>query len=332
MAALDALLEIFLSDVQLIEYISKGVRKSISDAKSQNYSHIVSNKIDQAFEDLQLANLVAAFLEKTLTKNERSTPEYSDTEPTKVSKLKRKVKKEATSAEPDFNQTQYINPQSLDLEVNEEQSLPSDAGGILDSPDQHCTMERESLNRPPSPRSPELKLFEGNVEDPPSFEETGNQNAPNLSPANPLSGIDRSDHERDYSDSDFEVASPDKSLHEFAEPTSKAEKKVNFPQNLVSDTFVLREKHAPEDIPDLFYTQEESMRFQYDLDRETQRADSDGVSWLDWMMERSEEDRLKHEEEDELLQHEYQDYWEGNERYQEEEEEGEESQSGDEMW
>lgn len=45
-------------------------------------------------------------------------------------------------------------------------------------------------------------------------------------------------------------------------------------------------------------------------------------------MKRTEEDRLKHEQEDERMQSEFHDYWEGNDQY-EEESQSEEDMSND---
>lgn len=124
------------------------------------------------------------------------------------------------------------------------------------------------------------------------------------------------------------VLSPDTKWNpETDNPQCRQSRRVNFLDGLISETFIHREKHSPEDVPDLFYTHDESIKFQYDYDREAQRADNEGISWLDWMMKRTEEERKKHEVEDDLLQQEYQDYWEGNDQYEEEE-----SQSEDEMW
>jgi hypothetical protein len=329
--AAQALLEIFLSDAHLIEYISKGVQKSLKDSKSQNYSKIVSSTIDQAFEELQLVDLVATFLEKSLSEA-RTTPEYSETEPTNPAKVKRKIKKEQ---EPplsiDFNQTQYIDPHSLELDVDEQSvTKESDIFPPPDSPGQNQHRRTESESLIIGNESPDPKISSDRLKSPPSLIESVREESRPISSSVNLSENGHSVHEEDYSGSDFEGTSPEKSSHEnenwFHETETKPKRTVNFLDGLVSDTFVHREKHALEDVPELFYTQDESMKFQYDYDREAQRADSDGVSWLDWMMERTEEERLKHEEEDELHQHEYQDYWEGNEQYEEE------SQSGDEMW
>lgn len=112
-------------------------------------------------------------------------------------------------------------------------------------------------------------------------------------------------------------------------PIKPKKRQVNFVEGFVSDMFVHREKHTPEEVSQLFYTQNEAMRFQYDYDREAQRADNEGVDWLKWMMNRSEEDRIRHEQEDESEQYMNQDYWEDNDQYDQYEEE---SQSGEDMW
>lgn len=167
-------------------------------------------------------------------------------------------------------------------------------------------------------------------------------------------GDDGDDEEHNYSN-DFEtnIQSPEKSIIQTTnqdqnnisninnnniniinnKKLNKHQRQVNFVEGFVSDTFVHREKHTPEEVSQLFYTQDEAIRFQYDYDREAQRADKDGIDWLNWMMGRSEEDRIKHEQEDELEQYHQQDYWEDNDQYElEENEDDYNSQSEEDMW
>lgn len=108
------------------------------------------------------------------------------------------------------------------------------------------------------------------------------------------------DHDHDYSN-DFEEAAPEQ----------EARRGVYFPEDVVSSTVYHRMKYQPEEAADLFYTQEESMQFQYDYDREMNRAEEADLKWYDWIMGRSEEQLLADEEEDAALREEaYNSYWE----------------------
>lgn len=96
-------------------------------------------------------------------------------------------------------------------------------------------------------------------------------------------------YDYEYSMNDFETSmsssSPGKSNHPsvvklFPYPKQgkkKHQNQVNFVDGYVSDTFIHREKHDDEDVPQLFYTQNEAMQFQYDYDREAERALRDGL-------------------------------------------------------
>eukprot|EP00602_Paraphysomonas_sp_CaronLab_P006455 CAMPEP_0185032506 /NCGR_PEP_ID=MMETSP1103-20130426/20641_1 /TAXON_ID=36769 /ORGANISM="Paraphysomonas bandaiensis, Strain Caron Lab Isolate" /LENGTH=347 /DNA_ID=CAMNT_0027568435 /DNA_START=232 /DNA_END=1272 /DNA_ORIENTATION=+ len=130
-------------------------------------------------------------------------------------------------------------------------------------------------------------------------------------------------HADDYSD-DFEGnvsgMSPSKDVE-------KGARRVTFVEGIVSDTFFHRQKYAPHELSELFYTHEEAMQFQFDFDREAQRADSDGKEWTEWIMERSEEQLEQDAIEDAAMQDDFRDYWEGNEAY-----EDSPSGSSNDMW
>jgi hypothetical protein len=316
---IDTLVHTFLSDDQLIEYIARDVKRYLKENRCQNQlnrSKIVSQTIDRTFEELHLSELVTAFLERTTPKISLTSPEYSETEPTKFLKSKRKGKKrdevfyeEHPTVELDFNQTQYINPENISIQFDQPTNLRQKSKGTDDVTGQ---IQIELPDEANSPDEVPISCLS-----PPQVS----------SPARNISQDEYSVHE-------FEVMTPEPEIPTLSpetkpnpDPENPQSRRVNFLDGLISDTFVPREKHSPEEVPDLFYTHEESIKFQYDYDREAQRADTEGITWLDWMMKRTEDDRKKHEEEDDLLQHEYQDYWEGNDQY-----EDEESQSGDEMW
>jgi hypothetical protein len=317
--AIDTLVHTFLSDDQLIEYIARDVRKCLKENRSQhhlNCARIVTQTIDRTFDELHLSELVATFLERTTPKILLPAPEYSESEPTKFSKSKRKGKRrqeesvsieEQRSVKIDFNETQYINPERLNFQLDE-------------STQSETTFDRDN--------SPNKEIANQDVEYPQKESQldpiSNELDLPTEEPISPHPSPTRDLSQDEYSIQQFE-GSPETIQKPDTETIPKS-RHVNFVDGLISDTFIHREKHTPEEVPDLFYTHDESIKFQYDYDREAQRADSEGISWLNWMMKRTEEERKKHEEEDDLLQHEYQDYWEGNEQYDEE------SQSGDEMW
>lgn len=65
--------------------------------------------------------------------------------------------------------------------------------------------------------------------------------------------------------------------------------RVNFITGLVSET-QYRDKVTPSERPLLFYTPEEENQFSLDITREHERADEMGLSWIDWIERRTDED------------------------------------------
>jgi hypothetical protein len=58
--------------------------------------------------------------------------------------------------------------------------------------------------------------------------------------------------------------------------------RVHFEQEVVSDVFIIREKYARHEIPDLFYTHDESIQFTSDYNRESIKAEALGLTWSEW--------------------------------------------------
>jgi hypothetical protein len=75
-------------------------------------------------------------------------------------------------------------------------------------------------------------------------------------------------------------------------------RRVVFHENVVSDVFLTRYKFDRCEVADLFFTVEEGYQFQVDFDRELDRAKEANKGWLDWIMERTDEEAARHEAED----------------------------------
>ena len=69
--------------------------------------------------------------------------------------------------------------------------------------------------------------------------------------------------------------------------------RVRFVDNIVSDVFFVREKYARHEVPDLFYTHDESLKFTSDYNRESMKAEALGLTWYEWWENRTEEDVAK---------------------------------------
>ena len=65
---------------------------------------------------------------------------------------------------------------------------------------------------------------------------------------------------------------------------------MRFIDEVVSDVFFVREKYARHEVPDLFYTHDESLKFTSDYNRESVRAEALGMTWYDWWEARTDED------------------------------------------
>ena len=70
---------------------------------------------------------------------------------------------------------------------------------------------------------------------------------------------------------------------------SEKENRVRFANSIVSDVFLSRYKYDNEQVAELFFTREEGLKFQLDFDREFERASAENKEWIDWIMERTEE-------------------------------------------
>lgn len=77
-----------------------------------------------------------------------------------------------------------------------------------------------------------------------------------------------------------------------------SEKKVEF-SNPVVTVVNERDKCSKEEIGELFYTHDESIKFENDYARELEKAEILGLSWTDWIEKRTEEDVLREELEEE---------------------------------
>ena len=69
--------------------------------------------------------------------------------------------------------------------------------------------------------------------------------------------------------------------------------RVRFVEDVISDVFVVREKYARHEVPDLFYTHDESLKFTSDYNRESMKAEALGLTWYEWWENRTDEDVAK---------------------------------------
>eukprot|EP00596_Hydrurales_sp_CCMP1899_P010095 CAMPEP_0119040022 /NCGR_PEP_ID=MMETSP1177-20130426/9823_1 /TAXON_ID=2985 /ORGANISM="Ochromonas sp, Strain CCMP1899" /LENGTH=577 /DNA_ID=CAMNT_0007004667 /DNA_START=311 /DNA_END=2041 /DNA_ORIENTATION=+ len=74
--------------------------------------------------------------------------------------------------------------------------------------------------------------------------------------------------------------------------------RVHFDQEVVSDVFFIREKYSRYEVPELFYTHDESIQFTSDYNRESIKAEALGMTWSEWWELRTDADVLKDSEED----------------------------------
>ena len=99
-----------------------------------------------------------------------------------------------------------------------------------------------------------------------------------------------------YGSDDFEMMD-----YENDDKVSAANRRrVRFPRDsVVSDVFVTRDKYSGEQVEELFYTQDEAMRFSLAYSKESMQAEMAGQTWYDWWQDRDEDDVLKDEQEEE---------------------------------
>jgi hypothetical protein len=77
-----------------------------------------------------------------------------------------------------------------------------------------------------------------------------------------------------------------------------SEKKVEF-SNPVVTVINERDKCSKEEVSELFYTHDESIKFENDYAKELEKAEVLGLTWADWIAKRTEEDILREEQEEE---------------------------------
>lgn len=82
-----------------------------------------------------------------------------------------------------------------------------------------------------------------------------------------------------------------------AAPISMIDRKVNFKNPLIT-AINEREKCSREDVSQLFYTHDESMKFEHDYAKELEKAEILGLSWNDWIERRTDDDILRDEAEE----------------------------------
>jgi hypothetical protein len=87
--------------------------------------------------------------------------------------------------------------------------------------------------------------------------------------------------EEDTGDYSYEYDEEEEEAVEGGAGVSKGERRVRFPDHIVSDTFYHRLKYAPDEVAELFYTHSEAMQFQYDYDREATKAEAEGREWTE---------------------------------------------------
>ena len=108
--------------------------------------------------------------------------------------------------------------------------------------------------------------------------------------------------EAGYGSDDFEMMD-----YEADKPNRK---RVRFPrESVVSEVFVTREKYNGAETEELFYTQDEAVRFSLDYSKETMKAEMAGQTWYDWWQQREEEDVIRDEEEEAKNARAYQNSW-----------------------
>eukprot|EP01035_Chromulina_nebulosa_P017481 gene17481-23034_t len=98
----------------------------------------------------------------------------------------------------------------------------------------------------------------------------------------------------DYLD-DFDV--DDNANHEDVQSANNTNN-IRFADPLISDVIAI-DKCSKDEIPTLFYTHDETVKFENDYSREAQKAELLGITWSDWIAKRTDEDVVKDELEDE---------------------------------
>eukprot|EP00595_Chromulina_sp_UTEXLB2642_P001093 CAMPEP_0196767294 /NCGR_PEP_ID=MMETSP1095-20130614/38574_1 /TAXON_ID=96789 ORGANISM="Chromulina nebulosa, Strain UTEXLB2642" /NCGR_SAMPLE_ID=MMETSP1095 /ASSEMBLY_ACC=CAM_ASM_000446 /LENGTH=254 /DNA_ID=CAMNT_0042134557 /DNA_START=228 /DNA_END=989 /DNA_ORIENTATION=- len=73
---------------------------------------------------------------------------------------------------------------------------------------------------------------------------------------------------------------------------------IKFADPLITSVIAI-DKCSKDEIPTLFYTHDETVKFENDYSREAQKAELLGISWSDWIAKRTDEDVAKDELEDE---------------------------------
>ena len=77
---------------------------------------------------------------------------------------------------------------------------------------------------------------------------------------------------------------------EVAKRGAAAKRKVHFPVNAVSETFLMRPKYEQDEISDLFYSNDETILFSTEYENEYRKADGLNMSWYDYKFSRTEEE------------------------------------------
>ena len=86
-------------------------------------------------------------------------------------------------------------------------------------------------------------------------------------------------------------------FEELDDEEDELRRRVRFKPQPVSDVFVTRDKYAEDEVPELFYTAEETHKFSADYTKEMYRAKLVEETWYEWWEKRTEKE-WEHDDEE----------------------------------
>lgn len=89
-------------------------------------------------------------------------------------------------------------------------------------------------------------------------------------------------------------------IEEIIDDSNISASKVKFVEPIVTDVIFI-DKVPKTDLSYVFFTNEESMKFEYEYSKELERAEVLGMSWMDWMNNRTDDDIARDEAEEQFL-------------------------------
>ena len=117
--------------------------------------------------------------------------------------------------------------------------------------------------------------------------------------------IDNTDHEislhrlaEDNESSPLEDANNTTQNKSDGSVNQKKRRRVSFPRDVISAVYTPRALHSEEEIPLLFYTQMEAMRFSYSYEKEVAKAAEAGIPWAEYISRKAESGICDDDDED----------------------------------